>query len=299
MGAEGFREASGLLKNALRSAVRRGKRWLSEGEPAAPLQYDARSAYPPLNRMYAVVTAEVPPDVARSHFTWCLLHAARLARALRIPRISVLELGVAGGNGLVALEAAAGPVERLLGVGLEIFGFDAGTGLPKPQDPRDLPNLYREGIYAMDEPLLRARLRRSDLRIGLVADTIGTFMGERHPPVGFVSVDLDLYSSTRDALRLFAGDPELLLPRVHCFFDDIMGFTFADHNGERLAIAEFNAGHAHRKLSPIHGLRHFVPPEEFHSIWTEQVYLAHVLDHPRYGEFDGLATAETLDLDGE
>ena len=288
-----------MLKNALRSAVRKGRRWLAEGEAGAPvLQYDARSAYPGLNGMYRDIMQEAGPAGARSHFTWCLLHAAHLAAALEVPRISVLELGVAGGNGLVALEAVAGPVERLLGVGLSIFGFDAGTGLPKPQDPRDLPNLYREGIYAMDEARLRARLRRSDLRLGLVADTIGGFMDEGHPPVGFVSFDLDLYSSTRDAFRLLAGDPGLLLPRVHCFFDDIMGFTFGDHNGERLAIAEFNAGHDLRKLSPIYGLRHFVPHEEFDSIWPEQVYLAHVLDHPRYGDFDGLATAETLDLPG-
>lgn len=28
------------------------------------------------------------------------------------------------------------------------YGFDTGKGLPKPQDYRDLPNLYRESAFA-------------------------------------------------------------------------------------------------------------------------------------------------------
>jgi hypothetical protein len=88
----------------------------------------------------------------------------------------------------------------------------------------------------------------------------------------------------------------LLLPRVHCYFDDILGLTFADHNGERLAIAEFNEGHELRKVSPIYGLRYFVPRSQRQSAWPEQVYLAHVLDHELYGAYDGLMLSNRLDL---
>ena len=63
------------------------------------------------------------------------------------------------------------------------------------------------------------------LPTGLVEQTVAEFIGRRPAPVGFVSFDLDLYSSTVSALRTFEADPELILPRVLCYFDDITGFT--------------------------------------------------------------------------
>lgn len=38
---------------------------------------------------------------ARPNYAYCTYHAADLARRLGIPRISVIEFGVAGGNGLL------------------------------------------------------------------------------------------------------------------------------------------------------------------------------------------------------
>lgn len=43
----------------------------------------------------------------RANYTWSVLHAASIAIRTGRQRISVLEFGVAGGNGLVALEGAA------------------------------------------------------------------------------------------------------------------------------------------------------------------------------------------------
>ena len=43
----------------------------------------------------------------RPQYLWPLLHAAHVARALKLPKIAALEFGVAGGNGLLALERAA------------------------------------------------------------------------------------------------------------------------------------------------------------------------------------------------
>ena len=96
-------------------------------------------------------------------------------------------------------------------------------------------------------------------------------------PVAFVSFDLDLYSSTRDALKLFEGEYGWVLPRVVCYFDDIIGYTFSDFNGERLAIHEFNDRWPLRKLSPIYGLKYFVPQEERLARWSELMYMAHFL----------------------
>ena len=86
------------------------------------------------------------------------------------------------------------------------------------------------------------------------------------------------------------------MPRIHCHFDDILGFTFADHNGERLAISEFNASNPLRKISPIYGLRYCVPKSYFNASWVEQGYMAHILDQPLYNEYDHLIRHERLDL---
>jgi hypothetical protein len=224
----------------------------------------------------------------RPHFTWGVLHAAHLARAIGVPRISVIEFGVAGGNGLVSLERIAGHVESVLGVGIDVYGFDTGTGLPKPVDYRDLPNLWRESAFSMDVARLTDRLKKARLILGRVEDTLRGFVASGPAPVGFISFDLDYYSSTVHALVLLASQDAILLPRVHCYFDDIMAFTYSEFTGERLAIAEFNAKHEMRKLAPIHGLRYYVPPAYAHASWTEQFYLAHLFDHQLYNHHDGL-----------
>lgn len=224
----------------------------------------------------------------RPHFTWGVLHAVHLAKALGVGRISVIEFGVAGGNGLMSLERIADHVESALGIGIEVYGFDTGTGLPKPVDYRDLPNLWQESAFSMDVPRLKERLKKARLVLGRVEETLGDFIASRPAPVGFVSFDLDYYSSTTHALALLASQETILLPRVHCYFDDIMGFTYSEFTGERLAIAEFNAQHEMRKLAPIHGLRYYVPPAYANAPWTEQFYLAHLFDHALYNKHDGL-----------
>jgi hypothetical protein len=69
---------------------------------------------------------------------------------------------------------------------------------------------------------------------------------------------------------------------VFCYFDDIIYPAHACHNefvGELLAIKEFNAAHEHRKIAPIHLLRHMrlIP-----APWNEQMYVMHDFGHPLY-----------------
>jgi hypothetical protein len=221
----------------------------------------------------------------RGHFAWGVLSAGQLASVLQIPRISVIEFGVAGGNGLVALESVAAQVAAIYGIEIDVFGFDTGKGLPPPEDYRDLPNLYRASGFPMDEAKLRARLTRAQLVLGDVAETLSRFLATAPAPVGFVSVDVDLYTSTLAVLRLFDAPLQCLLPRVYCYFDDILGETFSEFTGERLAIAEFNAARPLHKISPVFGLRYFLRPPETHLAWPDQMYIAHLFDHELYGRF--------------
>jgi hypothetical protein len=78
---------------------------------------------------------------------WGVLQGASLAKILGLPRVSVFEFGVAGGAGLVNLERIAELVEQKTGVGIDIYGFDTGKGLPKPKDHRDVPYMWEEATF--------------------------------------------------------------------------------------------------------------------------------------------------------
>ena len=277
-----------MVKRFARSLARRAATWLRE-EPVGPVDpiWLLRSEHLSDQINYRLWSLNHTWPNLRAHFAWGMLSAAHLAQCLEIPRISVIEFGVAGGNGLVALEQIAKDIEPLYRIGIDVYGFDTGVGLPKPVDNRDLPNLFRQSGFRMDEARLRARLTGAQLVLGDVNETIGPFLASRPAPVGFVSVDVDLYSSTMSVLKLFDGEAVALLPRVYRYFDDILGETFSEFTGERLAIAEFNAAHSIRKIAPILGLRYFLLPPHSTEAWPEQMFIAHLFDHDLYGRYAG------------
>ena len=57
-----------------------------------------------------------------------------------------IELGVAGGRGLLALEEASAEIGPFLGVKIDVVGFDSGEGIPAPIDYRDLPHSWNAGF---------------------------------------------------------------------------------------------------------------------------------------------------------
>ncbi len=278
-----------MLRKVVRRSLGLVKRWLDDGSDERPVF--ASPLYSWANPLYL----EIIGDPACHHaYAWGIIQGVNLARSLGVGRVSVIEFGVAGGNGLIALERIAEKVERALGVGIDVYGFDTGTGLPRPEDYRDKPHLHSEGDFAMDQRKLQAQLKRARLVLGLVKDTISGFVESRPCPVTFVAFDLDFYSSTSHALRLLEADPGVLMPRIHCFFDDI--FACGDYNGERLAISEFNASHETRKLSPIYGLKYFVPGRVAYRPYWEKNYAAYIFDHELCGRNEGLLDRRSLGL---
>ena len=223
--------------------------------------------------------------IERPNYAYLVFQAAQLAHRLGHERVSVIEFGVAGGAGLLALEHHASWVEEIFPVKIEIYGFDTGEGLPTPKDYRDLPYHWKPGYFRMDQAALKASLKRAKLVLGDVAKTSKTFMEEFDPaPIGAVSHDLDFYSSTVDALMLFDAPERYLLPRVVCYFDDTIGGDvelYGDHTGERLAIHEFNDSRPDRKLSPVYYLR----TSAAFQPWHHQIWALHNFFHPEYGKF--------------
>jgi hypothetical protein len=221
----------------------------------------------------------------RTWLAYGLLHAALQAKALNIPAISAVEFGVAGGNGLVLLEQYAEHVERATSVRCHVIGFDNADGMPEPMDYRDLPYIWQPGFFRMDVDLLKKRLRRAQLILGNVAQTVPDFNARGDaPPLGFISFDLDFYWSTLEAFRLFEQAPDRLLPRVFCYFDDCIGDDWELHShfaGELLAISDFNHHHPSRKVAPIFGLGH---KRRRPAPWNDMMFVMHCFDHPRYND---------------
>jgi hypothetical protein len=223
--------------------------------------------------------------VDRPNYAFLVYQAAQLSARLGHPRVSILEFGVAGGNGLLALEYHAEEIEKLFPVKIDIYGFDTGKGLPEPLDYRDLEYHWKPNFFKMDVPGLEARLKRAKLVLGDVRETVSKFFKEHNPaPVGAVSMDLDFYSSTATALKLFDADPIHFLPRAVVYFDDTIGDQkelYGDFTGQRLAIHEFNRNRDKAKLSPIYYL--LASPGA--PGWHHQMWSLHLFDHVDYNKF--------------
>jgi hypothetical protein len=231
--------------------------------------------------LFGGLRAKVAFDlIVRRQYAFGLLKAADEARARGIASITVVELGVGSGTGFLNLCELAARVTRETGVEMRLAGFDTGEGLPPPSDYRDHPELYKEGWYPMDrEALVRSLPANARIHFGPVAETIDSFVAQlgAEAPLGFAALDVDLYSSSKDALRLFDGRPEAYLPYVTVYVDDLALPTHTRFAGELLAIREFNDEHELRKLDWDWNLRNgraFKNAE-----WLTHMFKLHVFDH--------------------
>ena len=226
----------------------------------------------------------------RAEYAFGVKQAVYLAAKLKLPSVSVVEFGVAGGAGLMALERYALEIGKANGIEVEVYGFDLGSGLPAPSDYRDLSYVWKRGAYEMEDPDgLRRRLKIARLLLGDVEETVPQFVAARHAPVGFISFDLDFYSSTTNAFRIFSCSDEHLLPRVFCYFDDIVSDGHQLHCeavGELLAIREFN-----EKSPEQSGLLEcpiLNSGTVFPANWEHQLRVYHRFDHRDYNTYIGL-----------
>jgi hypothetical protein len=224
--------------------------------------------------------------VQRPAYAWCVYHAAVEAKALGYSAVTVVEMGVAKGGGLICLCQHAENIREELGVEVVVVGFDSGEGLPASGDPRDVSYFWRSGEYRMDRENLEKQIgRRAQLILGDVSKTIPQWSSRADAPLGAVMFDLDLYTSTVASFALFTK--ENILPRIWCYFDDIVGSpdnALTDKIGEREAIRQFNLmperGVLHDHLSPAFTFKGKTPES-----WHPQIYLYHRLSHAQYNIF--------------
>ncbi len=251
---------------------------------------------PALAKRLSLLDAVRLRQFRRPAYGYGMMRAAEMASRLGYKEVSAIEFGVAGGNGLLAMEQAAELIEARLPIRFRIWGFDLGSGLPQPLDYRDLPYHWQPAFYRMDADALRQRLTRAKLVLGNVAETVKDFVTRPEmagAPLGFVSFDLDYYSSTKGALPIFDVSTEEVLPRTFCYFDDIAGEAecYSDRTGVRLAIAEYNAVDEKRVIDRCHDFE-ALPIER----WQEKISIRHDFSHPRYCDYVGKPGNQDLTL---
>jgi len=222
----------------------------------------------------------------RAEYAFGVRQAIYLASKLQRDRVSVVEFGVGTGNGLKLMEHYASELGRKYGIAVEVYGFDLGTGLPPAEDYRDMPYIWKPGDYRMEADHLQSRLKSAKLILGEVRETVPRFVQGKPAPIGFISFDLDYYSSTVSAFQLFDSPDEIFLPRVVCYFDDVGSDGWAlhcDYVGELRAIREFNErpGECH-KLCPVHIQS---PSVNYSAYWLDRLWIYHRFSHSDYNSY--------------
>jgi hypothetical protein len=220
--------------------------------------------------------------VLRAHNAFSILKAADEAKSKGLSKMTIVEFGVAAGTGLLNMCVIAEKVSSITGVKITVIGFDTGKGMPPARDYRDHPEFYAEGDFPSDVQTLRRMLHsNAELILGELSETVPEFLRTRmspESPIGFVVVDVDYYSSTKDALELLKGDPGFYLPITILYADDV---HFDGHNpyaGELLAISEFNHENNFRKICRPE----FLENQRIfrRANWIKHIFYIHIMDHP-------------------
>tara|TARA_Y100001970_G_C14218835_1_gene851326 strand:- start:1042 stop:1875 length:834 start_codon:yes stop_codon:yes gene_type:complete len=177
----------------------------------------------------------------RPHYETILLESVLEAKKIGYTKVSIIELGVAGGNGIIALENYKKKIQKITNVEINICGFDFGEGLPDSDNKYDLPFFWISGLYKADNQKLNEKIK-SKIYYGDIKDTFKEFIKTNPPIISTIFSDLDYYTSTKNFLNQLPEFKDFLTPRVYCYFDDIFNSNhyINEHNGELLAIKEFN-----------------------------------------------------------
>ena len=218
--------------------------------------------------------------IAKPSYAFGVWLATIQAAKLGTRQLQIFDFGVAYGDGLVNLCEICAMITKSTDINFEIFGFDFDVGMPEISDERDHPEIWHEGQFLSDHDAIRSRLTsNAELISGNIRDTLPEFIKDRikpECPVGFVSIDVDLYSLTVscfDILRF--SDPNCYLPTTIVYMDDVNDLlTCNSWCGEALAIREFNEAEDLRKLEELR-VRQNRPP----AGWHDHIYGLHVLNH--------------------
>ena len=228
-------------------------------------------------------------SLEKPYLAYCMLNAAIQAKGLGIMKISAIEFGVCSGASLTYIEKYSKEIEKLTGVSFNTYGFDMMSGLPKTSiDYKNQLYFWPQGAFKTDLEKLRNNIKTSTLIIGDIKDKVKTFFDEYEPPViGFISFDLDYYTSTLSAFEIFNFSQSNYLPRVECYMDDVSSFnelSASKGTGVLRAIEEFNERENNKKIYKKELVSQF---RRFKEYWNEKIYVFHYFNHDLYNKYLG------------
>lgn len=227
----------------------------------------------------------------KMNYAKMIYEGAIQAKKLGYKAISAIEFGVASGDGLLAMQFHAREISRLIGIEIQVYGFDTGKGLPAYDvSYLDMPFQWKQGLFEMDFSDLEKKLEKAKLVIGKMEDTLPSFFDAYNPaPVGVIAVDVDLYTSTLPVLNMLEnGKAEYFAPRIYTYFDDILGgYECLGQNAAIKAFNEKNKGvmnispeGTERGLCWLHGAGTNRP-----TYYDDKIKICHMFHHPDYNKF--------------
>lgn len=191
----------------------------------------------------------------RPHYALGLYYAATQAKSLGFKKLQVLEFGCHNFEGLIDLENHITDIRSFIKIEFEVYGFTLKEGLPHyPTENFNRYYRWSPKEYALSNSKNLKKLKISKVIFGDVKKTLSKYISKRkfdHNPIGFIIFDLDLYTSTKHALKILKMNDDCYLPRLINYFDD-NSFSSIDE-GELRAINEFNKKNK-RKISIIYEL---------------------------------------------
>jgi len=148
----------------------------------------------------------------------------------KIKKILIIEFGVASGAGLFNLAHIANKLSKIYNIDYEVIGFDTGLGMPAPVDYKEHPEKYRTGDFPSLNLSENKLPKKTKIYYGEIKETVNLIKNyhERNFKIGFISIDVDYYSSTMSCLKSLTFDQSFYLPSTVLYFDDVYNI---DHNG--------------------------------------------------------------------
>jgi hypothetical protein len=207
--------------------------------------------------------------IPRPHYALGLLMAAHEAYCLGYKKISVIEFGCWECEGLIDLENYISDVKNIFNIDFDVYGFDLGDGHPEyNRNPRDRLYELSKGDYPFNKKDNLNKLKITEMIWGDVRDTLKDFSKKKNlkdAPVGFISFDLGLYTSTKYAIDFLNEESNFFLPRTVLYFDN--KYFVLDNEGDMLALNEFNKI-SKKQISPIGELA-----EQLSLSWNKWIFL--------------------------
>jgi hypothetical protein len=196
----------------------------------------------------------------------------------KIKKILLIEFGVASGAGLFNLAYIADKLSTTYNIDYEVIGFDTGLGMPPPFDYRDHPEKYRTGDFPPLNLSENTLPKKTKIYYGEIKETVNLIKNYREQgiKIGFVSVDVDYYTSTVSCLKSLTFDQSFYLSSTVLYFDDVYNIDHNEFCGELLAINEFNQTNKFRKICKMTQLKDWRIFKN--AVWLDQMYFLHVLD---------------------